>query len=283
MVELRGALRGLVERIPAFAKLYRLLRDELQWRRTEMVETPHGFRFRGDESMQNGTFEPSETHLIVKLLERADLFVDVGAYVGFYTCIARTRGKRVLAIEALPRNVRKLSQNLKANGWNDVELWPLGVASHEGTARLYGAFTGASLVHGWAGASDAFSQTIPVRTLDSILAGRFEGQRLLVKMDVEGSELDVLRGAAQTLRRTPQPWWVIEILKTGHGTGRNPRFLDTFLRMWDAGYQAFTAERDCRKIDRAELEVFAAAGERVPSNWLFLPEGSAVQWIRESP
>jgi FkbM family methyltransferase len=272
MKAVRRGLRRVVERTPLLARIYRDVREELRIARTPLVITPHGFRLQGDRSMQTGTFEPEETALIARLLERADLFVDIGANVGYYTCLARSRGKHVVAIEPLASNLRRLYRNLDANGWKDVEVWPLGLSADVGTARLYGAATGASLVPGWSGASEVFAQIIPIQRLDCLLGGRFDGKQILIKIDVEGAELGTLRGAAATLRRTPQPWWLIEISAVGQSTGPNPHFADTFRLLRQAGYTPYTGNRACQPLDPTQIDHIAATGDNRIYNWLFLPE-----------
>ena len=130
--------------------------------------------------MQSGAFEPQETALIRKLLDGAEVFVDVGANIGFYTCLARALGKYTLAVEPLPQNLAYLYANPEANGWTDVEICPCGLAKLPGLATLYGGSTGASLVKGWAGASPLLRQLVPLSTLDIVLGQRFNGPQLLI-------------------------------------------------------------------------------------------------------
>ena len=187
------SLRSFVERrSPLGAALYRSLRDHVAAARLTPRRTVEGFLLAADEAMLNGAFEPDERRIAQRLLPLCDVFVDVGANVGLYTCLARAAGRKVVAVEPQPLNVQQIFRSLEANGWDDVEVWPVGVAAAAGALRLYGGGTGASLVRGWAGISDVFRQTIPVTTLDTLLGGRFEGARLFVKMDIEGAERDVL-------------------------------------------------------------------------------------------
>src|SRR4051794_38076068 len=222
---MRQAIRNLLEqRAPAIASGIRAMREELRAHKAEPVRTPLGFVLAGDASMQNGTFEPVETALLRRRIAEADIFIDVGANVGFYTCLARMAGKHAIAIEPLADNLRYLYRNLQANGWNDVEVWPLGIAPRPGLLTLYGAQTGASLVPGWAGVSTAFSRMVAVTTLDLIAGGRFQGQRIVVKIDVEGAEYGVLEGAPALLSRRPRPVWLIEVVRDLHRPGGNPDF-----------------------------------------------------------
>lgn len=119
----------------------------------------------------------------------------------------------MIATEPQQQNLQCLFQNLTANGWEDkAEVFPLALSERPKLLTLYGASgTSASLIKNWAGYSSRFKKIVPVSTLDNILAGRFSGERLFIKMDVEGAEYHVLKEAVATLRLAPKPTWSLEI------------------------------------------------------------------------
>jgi hypothetical protein len=98
---------------------------------------------------------------------------------------------------------------------------------------------------------------VPVATLDAVVAKRFEGKKLLIKMDVEGFELDVLAGATETLRLKPKPTWMVEILLRDGVIpgGTNTRFQEAFETFWKHGYE-------CRKLDKGHMQVETADVKR---------------------
>ncbi|QDD12078.1 FkbM family methyltransferase [Candidatus Methylopumilus rimovensis] len=213
------------------------------------VITPYGFMLVGSKSihhiaMQKGTFEPAEVSLFEAEFKQSDVFVDVGANIGFYSCIAKTLGKHVIAIEPLPKNLNYLLENLSANHWDDVEIFPVGLSEKPGFATLYGASsTGASLIGSWAGASQRFKRRIAISTLDVLLGNRFASKKLFIKIDVEGVEYSVLQGSILTLGRHPKPTWVIEIcLNEYHPNGMNPNYENIFNLFWNYGYSIHTAD-----------------------------------------
>lgn len=85
------------------------------------------------------------------------------------------------------------------------------------------------------------------------------GKRLLVKLDVEGFELEVLAGAAGTLDRIPKPTWLVEIMLSGEliPSGMNSRFAETFAMFWEHGYC-------CHKLDPARTPL----GPDEVSRWI---------------
>ena len=275
MKSFRSALRGVIERrAPLAASLFRQLRDAIRYARLRPAKTNLGFAVVADRSIQNGSFEPAETELIQSiLLNGADRLIDVGANIGYYTLLARSLGKPAVAFEPLSSNLRLLLHNLEINGWNDVEVWPVGLGDSQKIVDIFGAATGASMVAGWAGGSVAYRQRVPVTTLDTLLEGRFERERLLIKIDVEGAEYSVLRGAAKTIERLPRPVWLVEITNLHHPNG-NRHFADTFEFFLGHGYSVRPAMRGSAVVSREQILQWSRdpAAEVPGYNWLFAAE-----------
>ncbi|WFU69767.1 FkbM family methyltransferase [Bradyrhizobium sp. CB2312] len=143
--------------------------------------------FRADDADFVGTYlQPGET------------FVDVGANVGQLSLAAAvrvTRSGRVIAIEAHPRICRYLQGNVRLNGLT-VEVHNTAVGSKDGelvfTDFRSDDMNFASVTPPPSGAT----LRVPVRPLDSIVGDRRVD---LLKVDVEGFEVDLLKGAAKTV------------------------------------------------------------------------------------
>jgi len=233
--------------------------------------TPFGFRFGGHQAMEDGTFEPYEAGVIAAFCSPGTVFVDVGANYGFFACLARQRGASVIAIEPVQSNLEILYRNLTVNGWNDIEVFPLGLAAKPGISTIYGAGTGASMVPRWSGLSEAWKSAIAVSTLDIVLSDRFANEPLLIKIDVEGVELQVLLGAAKTLARNPAPAWLVEIVLTEHHPdGLNPTFGDVFDLFRAAGYTAFAVGPEARVVTADDVAQWIASRRRQFGHWSYL-------------
>ena len=256
------------------------IRDSYLSKTPKAVVTPYGFTLQGSSSMhhhnmQKGTFEEDETVIMQQHFHRSDIFVDVGANIGFYSCLARSMGKHVIAVEPLSRNLTHLYANLLNNSWDDVEVFPVGLSDRPGLAVLYGASsTGASLIGNWAGASKRFKRIISLSMLDVLLGDRFIGKKLFIKIDVEGAEYAVLMGAVRTLKRIPKPTWILEIcLNEFHPSGANPNYLSTFELFWQHGYEARTADRQQRLVRRDDVQQWINEGfcKSDVINYIFIP------------
>ena len=112
--------------------------------------TSAGFRFVGNETMANQQYEPIETILIKKLFSKIDIFINVGANIGYYVCLAAQEKKMVIAFEPIEMNLKYLLRNIIANGWQEnVEIFPIALSNKTGIVPIYGRALGASLIKGW--------------------------------------------------------------------------------------------------------------------------------------
>ena len=235
--------------------------------------------------MQDGTFEPDETRQIQNLLNSADAFINVGANVGYYVLLARQRLRNVIAIEPLPDNVELLKWNLIANGFDDVEILPVGCGSRPSISKIYGGGTAASLVLGWAGMDRDSHRLIPLTTMDNLLARRFDGERLLILIDVEGFELQVLLGAESLLARQPAPVWLVEICVNEHQSERggvNPNLRETFELFWTAGYVAEYAGLEGGLVTREDITNWEAL-QNLPRTHNFLFRNNCISSLGNVP
>jgi len=230
-------------------------------RSRQVIMTPYGFKLVGstldgsNAAMLHGEFETQETAILRKYLEQSETFIDIGANIGLYTCLARHIGKHVIAVEPQHRNLDCLYSSLLTNNWPDVEVFPMGLSDHAGLVKLFGD-TGpsASLVEGWANFSSNYTQVISATTLDNLVGNRINGRNIVIKIDVEGAEYSVLCGAQNTLRLNPRPTWMIEIcLDQFHPGNCNPHYEATFELFWQAGYTAYTAESETREVTPSDV------------------------------
>lgn len=229
--------------------------------------TRHGFLFASTPLCFEDFWERQEQRIAAALLPHCSALVDVGAYHGYYSVLAAHLGKAALAIEPDPANRFVLNANLERNGLQ-AEIVGAAVASAPGTLLLYGDGDTASLLRRWQGVGRSFRRTVPATTLDSLLANRWLGAPLLVKIDVEGAEDAVVAGATAVLERTPRPWWLIESYPRYPTGGHCPAFLRLFETMFAAGYQARLADEDLPTVSMEDVRSW----DRDPllsSNFLF--------------
>lgn len=269
-------MKVLIKKIPGIATAYRRFRD---WRllRSKPKLTPFGFKIIGSRAMQNGTYEAEDAGLFRKLARGAEVIVNAGAHVGYYSLHALAMGKHIVAFEPMSVNCKVLCKNIFANGWGDrAEVFQLALGERIGVKEMYGLGTGASLIKGWAGFSAKSPTLVPVSTLDTVLGDRFKGQKVLVLVDVEGSEYELLQGAKRFLDLEPKPVWMVEIALFEHqprGQGANENFLRTFELFWEHGYEAHgVVDGEMKLLSRKEIKEnpLAVKSNLSSSNFIFI-------------
>ena len=268
--------KPVVEKFPRVAAAYRLLRDS-RFVPEEAKMTPLGFRFSGNAAMEKGAHEPEEVEIVRHYLNEADVFINIGANIGYYCCIALSLNKRTIAFEPIEMNLKYLYSNIKANGWeDDMEVFPIALGNKTGLIEIYGGGTGASLIEGWAGTAKEIRRWVPVSTLDNILGDKLIGQRCFFLVDIEGSEKFMLEGALNHLRMTPKPVWMIEISICEHqpeGIDINPHLLSVFQTFWQHGYEARAANKDSTVIRKEDiLKIYESGNDSLGThNFFFIP------------
>ena len=253
----------LSKHFPELAAAYHSFQFSREMKKVPVCKTPFGFLLAGHSRMQLGTFEPDETKLMQNLAPELDVFIDVGANIGYFVCLMRSLNKYVVAIEPVKHNLDYVFTNLKMNNWHDVEVFPVGLAEQPNILEIFGGGTGASLISNWSGTSTVLRSTIPINTLDNIVGQRFSGKRLLIKIDVEGVEYEVIKGAINTLKMYPAPKWLVEICLTEHHPQKcNPNYVKIFETFFEQGYSACVADNTMRPVTLSDVKHWYEKRER---------------------
>ena len=199
-----------------------------------------------------GAYEPHVAATLDRLLRPGDVFVDVGANIGYHTVRgARSVGStgRVIAVEANPENARLIAHTIAVNALANVDLVPLALSADRGY-MTFGAHLGSNggfLVGDAASAASARGTLVPTLRMDDLGLDRVD----VVKIDVEGAEALVIDGAAGLIERT-RPTFVMEfsVEMTGRVSRRQPKeHLDRFLE-W--GYSIAIIDRETAEANPVE-------------------------------
>jgi FkbM family methyltransferase len=143
-----------------------------------------------------GAWEPFETELVRRLVRPGQLFVDCGANIGWYSMAVAGLDVDVLAFEPEPRNLRLLRRNLEANGLaHRVDVRPCAAGAAPGVARLQRSSDNQG-DHRMAADPVGDTLVVDVVRLDDVIGDR---PVAVLKLDTQGSEVAILRGARRTL------------------------------------------------------------------------------------
>jgi FkbM family methyltransferase len=143
--------------------------------------------------------------------KEGDIVIDIGAHIGLYTIISSKRvgaqGK-VVAIEAHPSNFEMLNRNIKLNQLTNVIPLNYAVYSKETKLKLYNNY---SIMHERIGEPTTKFVEANANTLDYILQQQQVIHVNWIKIDVEGAELEVLKGASNVLSKSKDIALLIEV------------------------------------------------------------------------
>jgi len=184
-------------------------------------------------------FELDVCEFFRKVLKPGQVVFDVGANVGQFTLLAAKRVGTtgcVHAFEPAPEEYRKLCANVSLNRFSNVHINHVAVCDRLGEAVLRTAGPGLGLYNSLGAplVSTLIGYiSVPCTTLDCYLEGKGVPKVDLMKIDVEGAELGVLRGAAHLLSRSDAPVIVCEFsdltgTDIGHSTRELRRCLEAF-------------------------------------------------------
>ena len=177
-----------------------------------------GLKFNTGESCPElalGTYEVPIQNIFAQHLKAGDVFYDIGANVGFFSIIAAKlvgeEGK-VFAFEPGEENAKSIRHNAELNNFNQIEVIEKAVSntSGEGEFLLAKYSGGHALATADAPPDLAGKVTVDLVSIDDLIAAEQIEPPNFVKVDVEGAELDVLKGMTQTIK-TYQPTVIYEV------------------------------------------------------------------------
>lgn len=170
--------------------------------------TKDGFQYKGINSQFEDSWEPLTRALVKAFANHTSSFVNIGAHYGYYVCLAAQEGMKVTAFEPIDANYQMLRDNIDANNFlDDCRLIHGAVGDRSHVTKIYGAFSGASLIPEFNNKPNSMYQITQVFELSEF---RLSRDPTLFLIDVEGYELNVLEGANDLLADKVKNTWIVE-------------------------------------------------------------------------
>lgn len=198
-----------------------------KWRLAKLIESrlgPASVNLRGlslellpyayldGHLLAEGSFEPEIEALVGGELGPGDIFVDIGANIGWFTLLAAARGATVHAFEPFSESLTRLARHVSLNRFSSIQIHPIALGARNETLSLAVAGEGNPGANSLVNASRSFGRVeVPVRTLAGELTAAEARRVKLVKIDVEGWELEVLRGAQALAPHLRNAVFVVEV------------------------------------------------------------------------
>ncbi len=153
-----------------------------------------------------GTYEPKNVEAIQKTVKADDVAYDVGAHVGYFSVLMGDivgRGGKVIAFEPRGLNLGYLQRHVSVNNCDNIEIVSKAVGDHSGHAKLE-TRTGSGTGY----VSDTGDEEIEITSIDELVESGTLPPPTFLKIDVEGGEMAVLRGAQKVIE-TQRPRMIL--------------------------------------------------------------------------
>jgi FkbM family methyltransferase len=184
------------------------------------------------------------------ILPRLDVVIDVGANIGIVSCWLSIKSNQVYSFEPEEDNLNFLKSNLLLNKVDNVEVLPLAVGSKVGyvefCVRNSFGHHGIQKRH----ISDIVDlRQVPITTLDKFCKEKLIDKVSLLKIDVEGNEIDVLLGFDEYLSSKKVDMIIFEHAPILHKKDEDKIMVFDLLNQY--GYTVFDLQH--RKITRCDM------------------------------
>lgn len=189
-----------------------------------------------------GLYQTEEVHtrFFRKLVGPGMVVFDIGANVGYYTLQGAVRvgaEGQVHAFEAVSSTYARLVRNVELNGFGNVLAHRHAVSDRRGRVEVFvgdASNTGTSRLSASPANSSGLSEEVEALTIDEYVEAQGIGAVDVIKIDVEGSELAVLRGMNDVLRRG-RPKLLVEVTQAVAG--------ELFAHLGERGYRPMRITR----------------------------------------
>jgi len=157
-----------------------------------------------------GIYEKYLLKLLIEFFKKGDVLIDVGANEGYISIPLATMLKNdghIFCIEPHPANISILKENIRLNNLSNLTVIPKAASDTTDVMKFSGDRAWGSLIHD---EIDGGLIEVSVDTLDNIIPDNVKPSVKLIKIDVEGSEIRIIRGA-KNLILSARPVVVFEV------------------------------------------------------------------------
>jgi len=167
----------------------------------------------------NNNFEVSNSKLFIKKIKNKNTFFDIGGYRGYYSILAHQymkKNAKIIAFEPVNKNYEYISRSVIINNINNIKIEKLAISDKNRTQTMY--LSSSESTHSLAKADKNFFMgdfkqlnkiKVKTSTLDKYIKDN-KSEPDILKIDVEGAELNVLRGFKEYLNKR-KPEMLLEV------------------------------------------------------------------------
>lgn len=206
-----------------------------------------------EELIINKAWEEFETEIFKQNIKKGDVIVDLGANIGYYSLIAANlvgdKGK-VYAFEPDEKNFQVLRKNIQVNNYKNIFPVKMAVSDKTGNVKLYISPENKGDHRIYDQKAGRETVTIKSTTLDEY----FKNQKVdLIKMDIQGSELDALKGAKKLIN-TNKNIKIITEYQADLLEANKSRPIDFLNLLTDLKFKLFDINQNINKLNKITIK-----------------------------
>jgi len=172
------------------------------------------------ELIEHGIREAFSVKAIKSILKPYMKVLDLGANIGFYAFIEALIVEHVYAVEPVQYNYDLLSKNISLNGFKNITTYRTAIGGTSGITKIFTSnrCNWATIVDNrhktpdyierWDKFKKGF-EVVPISKLDDFVDRYIEGKLNLIRMDVEGAEIEIVAAGKETLKNMPDDSYLI--------------------------------------------------------------------------
>lgn len=220
-------------------------------------------------------YEDQDSKMIIKLAKNCKIIFDIGANIGWYSIqFALYESKIIYAFEPVKSIFQKLEQNIKLNALNNIYSFNVGLSDKNMEAEIYydPNLTGASSLKGL---NKNYIEKIKCNflKLDDFLYENSVSKVDFLKIDVEGNELNVIKGGLNCIKSN-KPILFLELLrKWAKEFNYHPN--DVLKILDEIGYNCYVTK------DNGLIKILEVNDHTVSTNFFFLNRKTHVDLINK--
>jgi FkbM family methyltransferase len=246
--------------------------------RSMLIQFPAGT----DIYLAGGKTDDAElrlTRFLFSELSPGDQFIDIGAHFGYYSLLASvcTEGGKVIAIEPSQKNYTLLQLNTKE--YPNITAMHMAIAGSEGITGFYEfphIYSEYSSVYPeqfqkqkWFRRIRVQKTEVPCSTLDNLLHQATD-RRTFIKIDAEGSEYDILKGATNFLVKNNSAIIIMEYLAASRGNTNHQQALGL---LTTHGYTCFRIDQNGIPVECGDVDSYLTEKNTESDNLVFKKHG----------
>ena len=181
----------------------RWLRDKKYLFTKCIFKTNFGFKLWAHKKPKSrSVVSKIEREIVITFINKVDYFIDIGAFIGFFSIFAKKKNKliNVCAFEPHKQNFKLLKKNFELNNLQTKNIYNVALSNKNYVGKIFGFGQGASLVKNWGNISN-YHDKINVAKLDDYYENFKNAKKgVFIKIDAEGNELNILKGCRKILK-----------------------------------------------------------------------------------